>query len=34
MGGWPVFTAVDESSGTVYVSDNVDGTVSLFPSSR
>jgi YVTN family beta-propeller protein len=33
MGGWPVFATVDESSGTVYVSDNVDGTVSLFPSS-
>ncbi|MBA3832589.1 MAG: YncE family protein [Chthoniobacterales bacterium] len=33
MGGWPVFATVDASSGTVYVSDNVDGTVSLFPSS-
>ena len=30
MGGWPVALTVDESSGTVYVSNNVDGTVSLF----
>jgi YVTN family beta-propeller protein len=30
MGGWPLAATVDESSGTVYVSNNVDGTVSLF----
>ena len=30
MGGWPLAVTVDESSGTVYVSNNVDGTVSLF----
>ena len=30
MGGFPVVLTVDESSGTVYVSNNDDGTVSLF----
>ena len=30
MGGFPVALTVDESSGTVYVSNNADGTVSLF----
>jgi YVTN family beta-propeller protein len=30
MGGWPLALTVDESSGTVYVSNNLDGTVSLF----
>jgi DNA-binding beta-propeller fold protein YncE len=30
MGGWPIALTIDESSGTVYVSNNVDGTVSLF----
>ena len=29
MGGWPIALTIDESSGTVYVSNNVDGTVSL-----
>jgi hypothetical protein len=30
MGGWPIALTIDESSGTVYASNNVDGTVSLF----
>jgi hypothetical protein len=30
MGGFPVALTVDESSGTVYVSNDDDGTVSLF----
>lgn len=32
MGGFSVFATVDESSGTVYVANDDDGTVSLFPS--
>src|SRR4029077_11238531 len=31
VGGIPDVATVDESSGTVYVTDNTDGTVSLFP---
>jgi hypothetical protein len=31
MGGWPVVATVDESSETVYVSNNTDSTLSLFP---
>jgi hypothetical protein len=34
MGGWPIALTLDESSGTVYVSNNVDGTVSLGLSGR
>ncbi len=34
MGGFPITAEVDESSGTVYVANNTDGTVSVFPSSR
>lgn len=34
MGGFPITAEVDESSGTVYVANNDDGTVSVFPSSR
>lgn len=34
MGGFPITAVVDESSGTVYVANNDDGTVSVFPSSR
>ena len=33
-GGFPVTAAVDESTATVYVVNDDDGTVSLFPSSR
>ncbi len=33
MGGFSVFATIDESSGTVYVVNDGDGTVSLFPSS-
>ena len=32
MGGFSVIATVDESSGTVYVANDTDGTVSLFPS--
>jgi hypothetical protein len=32
MGGFSVIATVDESSETVYVSNDIDGTVSLFPS--
>jgi DNA-binding beta-propeller fold protein YncE len=32
VGGFPIDATVDESSGTVYVSNDNDGTVSLFPS--
>ncbi len=32
MGGFSVFATVDESSGTVYVANDDDGTVSFFPS--
>jgi hypothetical protein len=34
MGGFPVVATVDETSETVYVANNDDGTVSVFPSSR
>jgi DNA-binding beta-propeller fold protein YncE len=34
MGGFSVFATLDELSGTVYVVNDDDGTVSLFPSSR
>lgn len=34
MGGFPVVATVDEGSETVYVANNLDGTVSVFPSSR
>jgi DNA-binding beta-propeller fold protein YncE len=34
MGGFPVVATVDESSETVYVANDTDGTVSVFPSSR
>jgi hypothetical protein len=34
MGGFPVVATVDEGSETVYVANNDDGTVSVFPSSR
>jgi len=34
MGGFPLVATVDEASETVYVSNDDDGTVSLFPSSR
>ena len=34
MGGFPVAATVDEASETVYVANDDDGTVSLFPSSR
>ena len=34
MGGFPVAATVDEGSATVYVANNLDGTVSVFPSSR
>jgi YVTN family beta-propeller protein len=34
MGGAPTVATVDESSGTVYVTNNLDGTVSLFHSSH
>ncbi len=34
MGGFPVAATVDEGSETVYVANNLDGTVSVFPSSR
>ncbi len=33
MGGFPVDATVDEATGTVYVTNDTDGTVSLFPSS-
>jgi DNA-binding beta-propeller fold protein YncE len=32
VGGFPIDATVDESSGTVYVSNDTDGTVSFFPS--
>jgi hypothetical protein len=32
MGGFPAEATVDESSDTVYVANDTDGTVSLFPS--
>ena len=31
-GGWPINIALDEADGTLYVADNVDGTVSYFRS--
>jgi len=34
MGGFAIFAAVDTSSGTVYVGNNNDGTVSLFPDGK
>ncbi len=34
MGGFPEVATVDEASGTVYVANDNDGTVSVFPSSR
>ena len=34
MGGAPTVATVDESSGTVYVTNNLGGTVSLFQSSH
>lgn len=34
MGGFPEVATVDEGSETVYVANNDDGTVSVFPSSR
>jgi len=34
MGGYGTFAAVDTSSGTVYVGNNTDGTVSLFPDGK
>ena len=34
MGGFPVVATVDEASETVYVANDTDGTVSVFPSSR
>ena len=34
MGGFPVTATVDEESETVYVANDTDGTVSVFPSSR
>ena len=34
MGGFPVAATVDEASETVYVANDTDGTVSVFPSSR
>ena len=32
MGGFSFFATLDESSGTVYVSNDTDNTLSLFPS--
>jgi DNA-binding beta-propeller fold protein YncE len=34
MGGFPVVATVDEATETVYVANDTDGTVSVFPSSR
>jgi len=34
MGGYGTFAAVDTSSGTVYVGNNDDGNVSLFPDGK
>jgi len=33
-GGWPIFVTVDETTGTVYISDNVDAEISLARETR